>query len=181
MEYNEDAPKQLEQAKKSMSEETYMAERKLLIDTEHSSARQHDKAILTLSAGGLALSISFVQYIAPSPLPGSYPLLGLSWLFFGFSITAILWSFLTSQSGCRRQRNLLDIEYSTGEAPTDQTNLMADITRYLNTASYVLFLIAVLLLAVFSWTNLPDPRSDGQMPGQHPAQNGPAEVAAKTF
>ena len=78
---------------------------------EQKSADQHDKAILAIASGGLALSVTFLKDIAPHPLPETWKYLGISWVCFVVSILAILLSFLTSQSACRKQRDFLDDQY----------------------------------------------------------------------
>ena len=45
--------------------EVYLEERKLLVDAEREGARTFDKAILTLAAGALALSITFLEKVVP--------------------------------------------------------------------------------------------------------------------
>jgi hypothetical protein len=147
-----------------MSEETYVRERTTLIEIEQKSADQHDKSILTLTAGALGLSITFLDKIAAKPLPDTLFLVGISWSLFIFGIVCIVASFLTSQSACRRQRELLDEEYSTGRVP-DQINRPADMTRNLNSASYLLFVAGVVSLALFSWRNLSAERSQPQPHG----------------
>ena len=137
----------------TMTEETYARERTCLIEIEQKSADQHDKAILTLTSGALALSITFLDKIAASPLPNTVWIIGVSWLCYVLAIAFILWSFLTSQKACRRQRELLDIEYSTATTP-DQTNRPALTTHRLNVASYWLFVAGTAFLATFSWINL---------------------------
>lgn len=137
----------------AMSEDTYFRERTSLVEMEQKSADQHDKAILTLTAGALGLSLTFIDRIAPNPAANTLWVVGTAWLLFILSIFAILASFLTSQSACRRQRELLDGEYSTGEPP-EEINKFADATRYLNVAAYSCFLIGVVFLASFSWVNL---------------------------
>jgi hypothetical protein len=137
----------------AMSEDTYFRERTSLVEMEQKSADQHDKAILTLTAGALGLSLTFIDRIAPNPAANTLWVVGTAWIAFILSIFAILASFLTSQSACRRQRELLDSEYSTGEPP-EETNNFADATRYLNVAAYSCFLLGVVFLASFSWVNL---------------------------
>lgn len=46
--------------------ENYLKERKLLIDAQQQSYQQFDKAILTLSSGGLGVSIIFLRDILGS-------------------------------------------------------------------------------------------------------------------
>lgn len=139
---------------RGMAEETYFRERTILIEMEQKSSDQHDKAILTLTAGALGLSITFLDKIAADPQPDTLWLIGWSWLCFVFSIIGIVGSFLTSQAACRRQRDLLDSEFRTGEVG-DQTNIPAKWTNRLNIAAYTLLVIGIGFLATFSWQNLP--------------------------
>ena len=76
-----------------ISESTYLSERTLLIEIEQKSAAQHDKAILTVASGGLALSLTFLKEIAPHPLPETWKYIGISWACFVLSILTILLSF----------------------------------------------------------------------------------------
>lgn len=142
-----------DQSSCQMSEETYVRERSCLIEIEQKSADQHDKAILTLTSGALGLSITFLDKFATNPLPETLWLVGASWSCFIVGIVSILASFLTSQAACRRQRDLLDSEYSTG-TPPKQTNPPATATRWLNLLSYVLVVVGMAFLASFSWSNL---------------------------
>jgi hypothetical protein len=59
------------------------AYREWLVKTDHSASEAYDKAVMTLSGGALAISISFVREIAPSPLEGTmYWLCSGGWLRF---------------------------------------------------------------------------------------------------
>ena len=137
------------------SEGTYLQERSTLIEIEQKSADQHDKAILTISMGGLALSITFIKDIAPHPLPGTLWSIGTSWSLFVASMLAILASFLTSQIACRRPRDLLDELYQYGTREAERKgNWWSSLTHWLNVVSYVLVFFAVGFLALFSWLNL---------------------------
>jgi hypothetical protein len=49
--------------------EEYLQERRLLIDLKVDSERTLDRTIITLSGGALALSMTFVNQIAPNPKP----------------------------------------------------------------------------------------------------------------
>jgi len=48
--------------------QVYLDERKMLIYAERETAQQFDKAVLTLAAGALALSITFIKHIGLPPL-----------------------------------------------------------------------------------------------------------------
>lgn len=144
------------EAQPSIEEEVYLDERKLLVDLEQKSADQHDKAMLTLTAGGLALSITFLEKIAPNPLPETLWLIGCSWGCFITSLFAILASFQTSQWACCRQRDILDHKLmGTPGQNWDEGNRWSAYTHRLNITSYACLLAAVLFLACFSWRNIP--------------------------
>ncbi len=134
----------------------YLEERKLLIEAERETAQQFDKAILTLAAGALALSITFMQQIVPHPKSESiYPLIG-AWISFCLSMLLTLISFLTSQAACRRQRDILDEEMSQINKKSSGTkdNKAAFWTNQLNYFSIGFFILGVILLIVFSAINL---------------------------
>ena len=137
-----------------IDEPTYVRERTLLIEMEQKSADQHDKAILAVASGGLALSVTFLKDIAPHPLPETLKFLGLSWICFVIGILTILLSFQTSQSACRKQRDFLDNRYRSGSDSQEEKNLWASGTNWLNWASYVLVFLAVVFFTFFSWLNI---------------------------
>lgn len=138
-----------------MDETAYAGERTLLVEMEQKSADQHDKAILTVASGGLALSITFLKDIAPNPLPETWKYLGVSWACFVVGILAVLLSFLTSQSACRKQRDFLDELYQKGSVTvTAKKNWWSSWTNGLNWVSYALVFFAVVFFTLFSWLNL---------------------------
>ena len=142
-------------AASGISEATYLKERSTLIEIEQKSADQHDKAILTVAAGGFAISITFLKEIAPTPIPTTMWLLGTAWGCFVASMLTILLSFQTSQTACRRQRDLLDSLYSDPQSENPENlTFWATVTIWLNVTSYILVFLAVCFLAVFSWMNL---------------------------
>jgi hypothetical protein len=137
-----------------MDEPTYVRERALLVEMEQKSAVQHDKAILTVASGGLALSITFLKDIAPHPSPETWMYLGISWGCFVVGILAILLSFQTSQSACRKQRDFLDNLYQKSSISGSEKNGWSSWTNWLNWASYALVFFAVVFFTLFSWLNL---------------------------
>lgn len=134
----------------------YLEERKQLIAAERKTAQQFDKAILTLAAGALALSITFINQIAPNPKPHSVYFLIGAWILFCSSLLSTLISFLTSQDACRRQRDLFDEEISQNNKKCSNTkdNKAAFWTNLLNYFSIGFFILGVVLLIVFSAINL---------------------------
>lgn len=133
--------------------QVYLDERKQLIDAERETAQQFDKAILTLAAGALALSITFIKQIAPHPKSQSIYFLIVAWILFSFSILSTLISFLVSQAACRRQREILDQDISEKERKIK--NNAADWTNRLNYLSIAFFILGIVFLIIFSAINLP--------------------------
>ncbi|MCX5649250.1 MAG: hypothetical protein NTX40_09180 [Planctomycetota bacterium] len=136
-----------------MDKEAYHAERNVLIDAEREAARGFDKAMITLSAGALALSITFLKNIAPSPI--NEWLLFAAWAGFGSSLLFILTSFLCSQAGMRRQRKIIDADFMRVCRARDQKNIWQKAVIKLNLVSMVSFVVGVILLALFAGSNLP--------------------------
>jgi hypothetical protein len=135
------------------SRETYLAERKLLMELECESTRSFDKAMITLSAGALGLSITFIRQIAPMPQVKS--LLYVAWGGFILCLLSTLLSFLFSQSAMRKQRGILDQDYIGELDISAQTNLWAKTTKFLNVSSIACFMVGVVFFVWFSITNLP--------------------------
>lgn len=131
---------------------TYLEERKLLVDAERESARSFDKAMLTLSSGALALSITFIRQIAPAPRSETY--LYFAWSGFILALLCTLVSFLSSQSALRKQRDILDRNYRDQPTAFEQKNVMSAVTNFLNWFSILSFIAGVLLLTAFAIKNL---------------------------
>ncbi|MDE1889230.1 MAG: hypothetical protein KGJ87_07580 [Planctomycetota bacterium] len=133
--------------------QVYLEERKQLIGAERETAQQFDKAILTLAAGALALSITFIKQIAPHPKSQSIYFLIAAWTFFSLSILSTLISFLKSQDACRRQREILDQDRLS--KPHDNKNSAANWTNRFNWLSIVFFISGIISLIIFSVFNIP--------------------------
>jgi hypothetical protein len=136
----------------SQNYKTYSEERKILISAEQETAQQFDKYVLTLAAGALALSITFINQIAPSPKPYSLCLLLIAWVLFSLSILSTLISQLASQSAFRRQREILDQWYENKGGST--TNNPANWTNILNYLSIALFIFGTFAFILFSTLNI---------------------------
>jgi hypothetical protein len=133
--------------------EVYLAERRALVDAEHEQSRLFDRAILTLAAGALGLSITFIHEVARRPEPGTICWLITGWIAFVVSMLITLASFLTSQWACRSATKALDAG-QLENPPTKQTNVWANITTGLNVTSALVFVTGVFLLVRFVALNL---------------------------
>jgi len=136
--------------------QVYLEERKSLIEQKIEGATSFDKSILTLSSGALGLSLLFIEKIAPEIKPGTTCLLVLAWVFFGLSILSTLISFLTSQSACDKQVEILEALFceDAGDKSKCGQNKYAYVTQLLNYGSIAIFIIGVIFLIVFSSINV---------------------------
>ena len=138
-----------------LSEELYHKERSSLVELEMKGAEQYDKAALTLSGGALALSLTFIDDIAPNPIQCTLWLIGFAWLSLIVSITAVMISFQLSQSASRRQREIWDEAFL---ADDDQLlkvpNKYSWWTDALNKTSLATFILGIILMSIFALTNL---------------------------
>ena len=124
------------------SREEYLRERELLIKIESEMSKSFDKAMITLSAGALALSITFIDKLIASIVVGKVYLV-LSWIGFVVALMSILISFLLSQSAFRKQREILDHVYSG--AGNQKSNCFSIITNWLNIISISFFIIVIFM------------------------------------
>lgn len=135
--------------------EIYLEERRELIHAERLMYQSFDKAILTLSAGGLGISITFINQIAPNPIVNTKCLIISAWIFFSLSIFSTLISFLTSQIACRQQIEICEellLHNKFGD--NSRISKLAMVTKWLNYVSIFFFLLGVITLASFCLKNL---------------------------
>ena len=135
--------------------ENYLKERKLLIDAQQQSYQQFDKAILTLSSGGLGVSIIFLRDILPFEQITNYYFLIGSWILFTISITCTLVSFLTSQYAYDEQLELINRYFLNKDSDAlTKKNTFAQITGGLNISAAVFFILAVISTIMFVSINI---------------------------
>ena len=118
------------------------------------SAHEHyDKALLTLSSGGLALSVTLIKDMFPLEKVVWSWLLMTSWFLFTGAIVAIIISFLVSQQAFVVQlENFEEVVADTTGSVTTRNNFIAPII-WLNRASGILFFSAVIAITTFSAIN----------------------------
>jgi len=138
--------------------ETYLQERKFLVESARQESQLFDKSILSLSGGAFVISLAFIRQIAPLPEPGSLILLRLSWICLVLSIVVTLSSIRISQFACDKQIKILEEYYFTENkskkrVPTVK-NKLAWLTKLMNIISIISFGIGVILLSLFAIKNL---------------------------
>jgi hypothetical protein len=143
-----------EKNKSQIEYDTYLEERKLLIEAKDDGSKQFDKGILTLSAGALAISITFINQISPHPKNCTLYLLSIAWISFIMSLLSTLISFLTSQEAYSRAIEILETEFFKDKPNSCNKNTYATLTKILNYTSAILFIIGVIFLVCFCMANL---------------------------
>lgn len=117
-------------------------ERKLLIDVKRDAARSFDQTMITLAAGALGLSLTFVQQLATKPAEWRASL-SAAWVCFGFALVSILISFILFQYAIDARINLRE----------QVARRWDKWTRRANWTSLVSFTLGVVALLIFSVKN----------------------------
>lgn len=124
--------------------------RKEYADSVSNSSASFDRAVTTLSAGALGLSITFVDQIAPSD-PVSPGWLALAWVSFTVALVFSLYSSLTSEYAHRALIQQIDADVPLGEL---KLGVLGWATHVLNVASACLVGAGAGFLAYFAYVNL---------------------------
>jgi hypothetical protein len=125
--------------------------RKVLVAADQKTQEELDKAILTLSGGGLGVSMVFIKdIIGTAPMDRPY-LLMASWIAWGLSVVAVLASYhlsiLTVRNGIKR--------IDDGNAYSGSFGGWAGkLTTTLNWIGIALFFAGVLCISAFACFNI---------------------------
>jgi hypothetical protein len=131
------------------SYEQYLAERRLLIESERAAGDNFDKVLLTLSAGSIALSVTFVEKIGAAGV--AKPLLYIAWAVLASALIANLRSFMVLQLSINRVMEINDVVWETG--PCALSNPYRPKIMVLNRWSFRLFICGIVLLLTFAALN----------------------------
>lgn len=126
--------------------------RKHLYDAYHAASRDYDQAILAVSAATLALSVTFLHDITPTPKPGTVVVLVVAWIALGIALGTMVASFIASQQAIRAAITALDIESGT-PGPT-RKGLAATVTVGLNIIAGIALLVGLVLLGLYAIVNV---------------------------
>lgn len=120
-----------------------------------SNSEAYDKAILSLSSAGLAISLTFIKFIVPLEEAVHLAILKVSWVLFLLSVIATLISFLTGNKGISTQLIYAEQYYIEGKAKAfNKFNIYAYLNSSLNYVSGALFLIALTCVVSFVILNI---------------------------
>jgi len=135
--------------------EAFYSQREKALDSLADAYKSYDQALITLSAGALGVSVSFVKDFVPKPLPYTSTFLCLSWVGFGLSLVLILASFRSSQEAIDRNIELQDESFRRHGQPVDGENPALERTKFYNKWSFRAFMAGVAFLVLFSILNYP--------------------------
>lgn len=160
-----------------MDQSDYLEFKKQANEGLQSAASQFDKAILTLSAGALALSLTFVKDIAPTPDTTTVHLLKWAWAGFIASIVLTLLSFHSSLRAFRRYDKIIDTMQADPRVDRETlTNSWSSVTIWLNALSLASFFLGTVLL---TWSVSHNLATRGKnVSGTNPIQGGAVPPSA---
>jgi len=139
---------------KAQRERLYEAQSLKYQDGAHAALEAFDKAILTLSAGALGLSLGFIKDVAPLSTAVGLWLLYWSWGFLGAAIFLTLFSFIASYQAFEQQKEVA-FEYYINQTEHVRTQgRWALITRYVTYVAGGFFVAALLLTLIFAIRNV---------------------------
>ena len=133
-----------------MEEEEYKFERETLYKQAAEEDSKYVKYLVTLSAGALALSLTFITKVADKPVGVDY--LIIAWGLLIFSLCSIILSSLFSVTGCLRNVRKLDKSYE--EEIEYKTSWFKNFVLPLNWISFITLVFGLLTLVVFVCKNL---------------------------
>src|ERR1035441_926407 len=145
--------------------EAYLLRRNLLNDFAFKTSERYDQWVLTLSGGALAISLTFLEKIAPEPARCTLILLGLSWLAYIGAILAGFSAIHCSRNAIYRQLDIDEEVYvqfrrttteheTEGDQLPEQENRVITILKNLNKASVTCVVAGTLLMCCFALVNI---------------------------
>ncbi|MGH9418617.1 MAG: hypothetical protein ACRD3J_01480 [Thermoanaerobaculia bacterium] len=127
----------------------YLDERRLLIDGERAAGEGFDKTLLTLCAGAIALSVTFVEKVGSA---GTFkPLLYVSWGILVIGLLLNVRAFLLLQNSYNRLLNINRDLYNHGTTLLD--NPFRKRAGNFNHYSFWCFVAGIVLLLLFAGVN----------------------------
>jgi len=130
--------------------------RKFLLSSQQAMQSEYDKSILALSGGALGVSMAFLKDIilqqgqtVRTVVGGGF--LMSAWLCWGASVTCTLVSFYASTQAFGRAIQQADSGAIYSEAVGGRFNTL---TKWLNLAAGLLFMVGVISIVLFVHANL---------------------------
>jgi hypothetical protein len=139
---------------RELRERLYEAQCLKYQDGAHAALESFDRAILTLSAGALGLSLVFIKDVVPLPAAIGLWLLFWSWGLLGAAILLTLFSFIASHQAFEHQKNVAFEHYMKENDQLNTRTTWSLVTRYVTYVAGVFFLTALALTLAFAIQNM---------------------------
>jgi hypothetical protein len=144
---------QQSESDRQLRQELYANARTELLERQFSNSEAYDKAILSLSSGFLALSLTFIKDIVPRAQLAHTWLLYLSWGTLAAAVIATVVSFRVSNGAIEAQLARAHRYYIERDEDAFKTTPIAKLVEGLNIFSGVAFIGGVVLTAIFVTLN----------------------------
>jgi hypothetical protein len=143
----------------------HAASRRTLDDLAFKTSERYDQWVFTLAGGALAISLTFLEKIAPDPARLTFILLGVSWLAYILTILAGFSAIYYSRKAIYRAIEICDENYRQfnettseekpeGDPLPESENYFNVIVDRLNVVSLSCLVAGTLLMCVFALANL---------------------------
>ena len=150
-----DGDVELNEEPNKQNEELYAKFRDDCLTRQLSNTESFDKAIVTLSSAGLAISLTFFRYVIPVQLAEYLWLVKFSWALFILAIITSIIAYFVSNKAIDIQLNIAHKYYIENEEDAYNTNNGFDtFNKYLNISVAAFFCIAIIVFALFVTINL---------------------------
>jgi hypothetical protein len=151
-------------------ERLHTSARSELLDRQFSNSEAYDKAILTLSSGFLALSLSFIKEILPAGSITWTGLLYASWVLLALAIISTVISFRVSNAAIEGQLGQAQRYYQEKDENAYTKSKLSRSVDWLNNVSGGLFIFGVVLTVVFVILNFTEEKSMSNKSGGGPTR-----------
>lgn len=138
-----------------VDEQIYTEYRAILLRYSEEASANLDKNLIALAGGALALSITFINQIAPDPV--QFWICAVAWGSLALALTSTLLSFFFSDLAMKRQMQILDGGAARGVLEFEGPNRWNRITNIANWVSIGAFFLGVAALATFVTINALQP------------------------
>ncbi|EEX92074.1 hypothetical protein VIOR3934_02697 [Vibrio orientalis CIP 102891 = ATCC 33934] len=129
--------------------------REELLKRQLSNSEGYDKAILSLSSAGLALSLTAIRFIVPLETATYLWAIKLSWVLFLFTVISTLIAYLVGNQAISKELTKAERYYVQGVVDAHlESNLYQKANHILNRATGVFFAVAISLVVFFVIINI---------------------------
>ncbi len=161
------------------SEEIHDKFREELLKRQLSNSEGYDKAILSLSSAGLALSLTAIRFVVPLENASYLWAIKISWILFLLTVISSLVAYLIGNKAIDKQLEIAEDYYLKGLASAQTArNQYQRINNILNSLTGIFFSIAISLVVIFVILNIKSetPMTDKKTNGTRIVVNDSADI-----